>query len=64
VETIVAAIQILCAAGLALGIVLSVYQLMQRRDARFSFAAANDFETGFRRSLRRRSSRRRSARRR
>jgi len=64
VETIVAAIQILCAAGLALGIVLSVYQLIQRCDERFSFAAANDFETGFRRSLRRRSSRRRSARRR
>jgi len=64
VETVIAAIQILCAAGLVLGTVLSVYQLMQRCDERFSFAAANDFETGFRRSLRRRSARRRSLRRR
>ena len=63
-ETVIAAIQILCAAGLVLGTVLSVYQLMQRCDERFSFAAANDFETGFRRSLRRRSARRRSLRRR
>jgi hypothetical protein len=58
VETVIVAIQILCAAGLVLGTVLFVYQLMQRCDERFSFAAANDFETGFRRVLRHRSARR------
>jgi hypothetical protein len=62
VETVVVAIQILCAAGLALGIVLSIYQLLKGRDERFSFAVANDFETGFRRIARRRPARGRSAR--
>ncbi len=53
-ETVIVALQTLCFAGLALGTVLSIYQLMQRdKDTdRFSYAVANDFETGFRRLAR------------
>ncbi len=53
-ETLIVALQTLCFAGLALGTVLSIYQLMQRdKDTdRFSYAVANDFETGFRRLAR------------
>ncbi|HYU70633.1 MAG TPA: hypothetical protein VEL09_15020 [Burkholderiales bacterium] len=53
-ETVIVALQTLCFAGLALGTALSIYQLMQRdKDTdRFSYAVANDFETGFRRLAR------------
>jgi hypothetical protein len=55
-ETVIIALQTLCAAGLALGTALSMYQLMQRRKVtdRFSYAVANDFETGYRRLARNR----------
>jgi hypothetical protein len=53
-ETIIVVLQILCVAGLALGTALSMYQLMQRCNVtdRFSYAVANDFETGYRRLAR------------
>jgi hypothetical protein len=55
-ETAIVALQTLCFAGLALGTALSMYQLVQRdKDTdRFSYAVANDFETGFRRMARNR----------
>ena len=54
--TIIIVLQILCVAGLSLGIALSMYQLKQRdKDSvRFTYAVANDFETGFRRLVRNR----------
>jgi hypothetical protein len=51
-ETIIVVFQILCVAGLALGVALSMYQLMRGSNERFSFSVANDFETGFRRLAR------------
>ena len=53
-ETVIVALQTLCFAGLALGTALSMYQLMQRdKDTnRFSYAVANDFETGYLRLVR------------
>jgi len=53
-EAIIVMFQSLCAAGLALGTALSMYQLTQRdKDSeRFSYAVANDFETGYRRLVR------------
>lgn len=54
-ETLIITFQTLCAAGLVLGSALSFYQLAQRSSRetqRFSYAAANDFETGFRRLAR------------
>jgi hypothetical protein len=53
---IVITLQTLCVAGLALGTTLSMYQLMQRRKVtdRFTYAVANDFETGYRRMVRNR----------
>ncbi len=53
-EIAIVALQTLCVAGLALGTTLSLYQLMQGRNDRFTFAVANDFETGFRRLVRNR----------
>ena len=55
-EIVIIALKILCVAGLALGIALSMYQLMQRCKVtdRFNYAAANDFETGYRRLVRNR----------
>ena len=55
-EIAIVVLQILCVAGLALGIALSLYQLMQRCKVtdRFTYAVANDFETGFRRLVRNR----------
>jgi pentatricopeptide repeat protein len=53
-ETVIIMLQTLCAAGLVLGTALSMYQLMQRCKVtdRFSYAVANDFETGYRRLAR------------
>ncbi|HMH17008.1 MAG TPA: hypothetical protein VK572_02565 [Burkholderiales bacterium] len=54
-ENLIVVFQTLCLAGLAYGSALSFYQLMQRSSRnlqRFSYAAANDFETGFRRLAR------------
>ncbi len=53
-EAIFVMFQSLCAAGLALGTALSMYQLTQRdkNSERFSYAVANDFETGYRRLVR------------
>jgi len=53
---IVITLQTLCVAGLALGTTLSMYQLMQRCKVtdRFTYAVANDFETGRRRMVRNR----------
>ena len=53
-EAIIVIFQSLCAAGLALGTVLSMYQLARRdKDSeRFGYAVANDFETGYRRLVR------------
>jgi hypothetical protein len=54
-ETAILVLQILCAAGLALGTALSLYQLlMQSGNERFTHAVANDFETGYRRLVRNR----------
>ncbi|HYS57541.1 MAG TPA: hypothetical protein VEM34_05320 [Burkholderiales bacterium] len=55
-ETMIIVLQTLCTAGLVLGTTLSMYQLMQRCKAtdRFSYAVANDFETGYRRLARNR----------
>jgi hypothetical protein len=55
-EIVIIGLQILCVAGLVLGTALSMYQLMQRRRVteRFTFAVANDFETGYRRLARKR----------
>lgn len=52
--TIIIVLQILCVAGLSLGIALSMYQLMQRCNVtdRFRYGVANDFETGYRRLAR------------
>jgi len=53
-EAIIVMFQSLCVAGLALGTALSMYQLTQRDkySRRFSYAVANDFETGYRRLVR------------
>jgi len=53
-EIVIVVLQILCVAGLALGTALSLYQLMQGNHGRFTYAAANDFETGYRRLVRNR----------
>ena len=55
-EAIIVTFQSLCVAGLALGTALSMYQLMQRCKVtdRFTYAVANDFETGYRRLVRNR----------
>ena len=55
-ETMIIVLQTLCTAGLVLGTTLSMYQLMQRCKVtdRFSYAVANDFETGYRRLARNR----------
>jgi len=55
-EAIIVMFQSLCAAGLALGTALSMYQLMQRDKVtdHFRYAVANDFETGYRRLVRNR----------
>lgn len=55
-EISIIALQILCVAGLVLGTALSMYQLMQRCKVtdRFTYAVANDFETGYRRLVRNR----------
>ena len=55
-EIVIIALQNLCVAGLALGTALSMYQLMQRCKLtdRFTYAVANDFETGYRRLVRNR----------
>ena len=55
-EIAIVVLQNLCAAGLALGSALSLCQLMQRCKVtdRFTYAVANDFETGFRRLVRNR----------
>ena len=53
-EIAIVALQILCVAGLALGTALALYQLLQGRNDRFTYAVANDFETGFRRLVRNR----------
>jgi hypothetical protein len=55
-EIPIVALQILCVAGLVLGTALSTYRLMQRRRVtdRFTYAIANDFETGYRRLARNR----------
>ena len=51
-EIVILAPQILCVAGFALGTALSLYQLMHGSNERFTYAVANDFETGFRRLVR------------
>ena len=58
-ETIIVGFQILCAAGLALGTALSLYQMTQacKVTKRFDYSVANDFETGFRRLARTRLAR-------
>ena len=55
-EIAIIALQTLCVASLALGTALSMYQLMQRCKLtdRFTYAVANDFETGYRRLVRNR----------
>jgi len=53
-EIVIVVLQILCVAGLALGTALSLYQLMQGSNERFTHAVANDFETGYRRLVRNR----------
>jgi len=55
-EIVIIALQILCVAGLTLGTALSMYQVMQRCKVtdRFTYAVANDFETGYRRLVRNR----------
>jgi hypothetical protein len=55
-EAIIVIFQSLCVAGLALGTALSMYQLRERNkdSERFSYAVANDFETGYRRLVRNR----------
>jgi hypothetical protein len=53
-EIVILALQILCVAGLALGTALSLYQLMQSSNDRFTYLTATDFETGFRRLVRNR----------
>ncbi len=53
-EIAIVVLQILCVAALALGTALSVYQLMQGSNERFTYAVANDFETGYRRLVRNR----------
>ncbi len=56
-ETVIIALQTLCVAGLSLGTALSMYQLTQRCNVtdRFTYAVANDFETGYLRLVRNRS---------
>jgi hypothetical protein len=51
VETLITAMQSLCGVGLVLGIALSLYQAARpgKESKRFTFATANDFETGHRR---------------
>ncbi len=54
-ETVIIVLQIVCVTALALGTVLSLYEIMQRssREAkRFDYAAASDFESGGRRVAR------------
>ena len=58
-QTVILAIQIMCAGVLVAGLGLSMFQLWNksaksavRRLQRFSYAAANDFETDFRRLAR------------
>ncbi|HEY6239775.1 MAG TPA: hypothetical protein VIW78_02950 [Burkholderiales bacterium] len=54
-DTLIVMFQTLCVAGLALGSALSFYQMSlraSRQTQRFTYAAANDFETGFRRLMR------------
>lgn len=53
-DTLILTIQIMCVAGLAFGTALSMFQLVKPgRDVQgFDFAAANDFEPGFRRLVR------------
>ena len=55
-EIAIIALQTLCVASLAVGTALSMYQLMQRCKLtdRFTYAVANDFETGYRRLVRNR----------
>ena len=55
-EAIIVTFQSLCVAGLVLGTALSMCQLAQRDQysRRFSYAVANDFETGYRRLARNR----------
>ena len=56
IDTVVTAMQSLCGVGLILGIALSVYAGARptKEAKRFTFATANDFETGHRRWARRR----------
>jgi hypothetical protein len=53
-DTLILVIQVTCVAGLACGTALSIFQLVKpgREVEGFSFARANDFETGFRRLAR------------
>ena len=53
-QTLIFVLQVMCVAGLSLGTVLSLCQLIQGCDEeeRPSYAVANDFETGFRRLAR------------
>ena len=55
-ETLILTMQVMCVAGLAFGTTLSIFQLVKpARDMHgFDFAAANDFEPGFRRLVRNR----------
>jgi hypothetical protein len=55
-NALIIAIQIMCVAGLAFGTVLSIFQMKRTSPDMqgFDFAAANDFETGFRRMARNR----------
>lgn len=55
-ETLITAMQSLCAVGLIAGIALSLYQAARpcSRTRAFDYAIANDFETGHRRWARKR----------
>ena len=55
-NALIIAIQIMCVAGLAFGTALSIFQMKRTSPDMqgFDFAAANDFETGFRRTARNR----------
>jgi hypothetical protein len=55
-EIVIITLQTLCVAGLTLATTLSMYQLMQRCKVtdRFTYAVANEFETGYRRMVRNR----------
>ena len=54
-QIVVVVLQTLCFAGVALGTALSLYQLrMQRSNERYTYAVANDFETGYLRLARNR----------